>query len=103
MISVLVQFMPREKAPRAEVAARFKASVPHYQSIPGMVRKYYTLGDDGACGGMYLFETRAQAEAFFTDAWKDAMAARFGDRPRVTYYDSPVIIDNAAGTVQSDV
>jgi hypothetical protein len=77
--------------------------VPHYRNIPGMIRKYYTLGDDGACGGMYLFETRAAAEAFFTDAWKASMAARFGDRPSVTYYDSPVIIDNAAGEVLSEV
>ena len=103
MISVLVQFMPQNKLPWQEVASRFKASVPHYRNIPRMVRKYYTLGDDGACGGIYLFKTRSEAEAFFTEAWKEEMQARFGDRPRVTFYDSPVIIDNAAGEVYSEV
>jgi hypothetical protein len=93
--------MPREKSPRNEVAKRFKASVPHYKDVPGLIRKYYTLGDDGACGGFYEFESRAQAEAFFTDTWKDGMQARFGDRPVVTFFDSPVMIDNVAGSVIS--
>ncbi len=99
MITVLVQFMPTHKPPRAEVTARFKASVPHYKDIPGLVRKYYTWGDDGACGGFYEFESRTQAEAFFNDAWKDGMQARFGDHPRVTYFESPVVIDNVSGQV----
>jgi hypothetical protein len=103
MITVLVQFMPAHKAPRAEVVARFKDSVPHYKDIPGLVRKYYTLGDDGACGGFYEFKTRAHAEAFFTEAWKDGMQARLGDRPRVTYFAAPVVIDNITGQVVSEV
>jgi hypothetical protein len=99
MATVLVQFMPASIAPRAEVTERIKASVPHYKDIPGLVRKYYTIADNGACGGFYEFESRAQAEAFFTDAWKDGMQARFGDRPTVTYFESPVIIDNVIGKV----
>jgi hypothetical protein len=76
----------------------FRASVPRYEGRPGLVRKYYLFGE-GYGGGVYLWESRAAAEALFTPEWQTAIAERFGEPPEIAYYESPIIIDNAAQQV----
>ncbi len=66
MVTVIVQF----KVGDAKVEALKKAfadSVPRYQQVPGLLRKYYLLSDDGdTAGGVYLWKTREDAEALYT-------------------------------------
>ena len=66
MVTVIVQF----KVGDAKVEALkeiFAASVPKYQQVPGLLRKYYLLSDDGdTAGGVYLWKSRADAEALYT-------------------------------------
>ena len=58
---------------RAHIEGGFKASVPTYQKIPGLIRKYYTLDDTGF-GGVYLWKDRAAAEARDAEAASDNAA-----------------------------
>ncbi len=97
MVTVIVQF----KVGDAKVEALkqvFADSVPRYQQVPGLLRKYYLLSDDGdTAGGVYLWESRADAEALYTDEWKQMIKEKYGSEPVLSYFQSPVILDNQYG------
>jgi heme-degrading monooxygenase HmoA len=73
----------------------FKDSTGKFENMPGLIRKYFLLAEDGSsAASVYLWETRSPAEAFFTEAWKDFMVGKYGHRPTVTYFECPVVVDN---------
>lgn len=83
-------------APRSLVEGGMVRSVPVYAKVPGLVRKYFTIGQ-GDFGGIYLFKDRASAQAWFSDAWRAKAAATYGSQPVVTYFDVPLVVDNSGG------
>ncbi len=94
---VIVQFdLPRRTEEQA--IAGGTGSAPTYRNLAtkGLIRKDYLNGDTGV-GGVYLWESRHAAEAWFTEAWIAELAKRFGVRPRLTWYDTNVTVDNIAG------
>ena len=62
----------------------------------GLIRKDYLNGDNGT-GGVYLWDSRQSAEAWFTEARVAELTERFGIRPRLTWYDTHVTVDNLKG------
>ncbi|MFZ4690848.1 MAG: hypothetical protein ACOYLS_16570 [Polymorphobacter sp.] len=92
-VAVLVAIPVPAGMPRAQLEGLFKASVPDYQKLPGLVRKYYTIGDDGRAGGIYLWSSRAAAQAWYSDAWKAGVQKRWGAPASVSYFDVPVLVD----------
>jgi hypothetical protein len=80
---------------RAKVEEGIVASVPTYQKIPGLIRKFFTVSDD-SYGGMYLWTNRAAAEAWFTPEFVAKVKARTGVAPQIIYFDSPIQLDNRA-------
>lgn len=94
MIIAIVRF-PLDSAMSADaVRASFEASAPSYQGLPGLLRKHYLLGEGGTVGGgVYLWETKAAAEAVYNEAWRERLTERFGASPTVEYFESPVTVD----------
>jgi len=80
---------------RAQLVQLFEASQPQYRQIPGLIRKYYTVGDDKRAGGIYLWRDRAAAEAFYSDAWKAGVLKRWGQPASVSYFEVPIVLDGA--------
>ena len=80
--------------PRATVEAGMARSVPTYAAVPGLIRKYFTIGQ-ADFGGLYLFRDRASAQAWFSDAWRTRVVATYGAQPTVTYFDVPLVVDNS--------
>ncbi len=98
MIVAIVRFDLPKPLSLDEARHAFEASAPSYESIPGLVRKHYLISEDGQTGGgVYLWNSREQAEATYTDEWRDRLAARYGAPPRVEYFHSPVTV-NPTGT-----
>lgn len=95
LVAVVVIAKIPPGAPRAKVEEGILASVPTYQNIPGLVRKAFTVNDD-SYGGLYLWASRAAAEAWFTSEFVARVKARTGAEPQIIYFDSPVQIDNRA-------
>jgi hypothetical protein len=95
LVTVVVAVPTPASADRARIEAGINASVPRYQMMPGLLKKYFTIGE-GTFGGVYLFETRAAAQAAFSDAWKAQVVTTYGAPPSVTYFDVPLVLDNAA-------
>jgi len=94
---VVVQFdLPKRTQDQA--IAGGTGSAPIYRGLAGqgLIRKDYLNGEAGT-GGVYLWESRADAEAWFTEARIAELTQRFGVRPRLTWYDTHVTVDNVRG------
>lgn len=100
MIIALVQ-IPLEgpKRDTQMVIDQSLASTRIFHDVKGLRRKYYLNCETGG-GGVYEFATRADAEAWFNDGWADWMQGRFGVRPTLTLFDSPVVLDNEKAEVR---
>jgi hypothetical protein len=99
---VIVQFnLPKRTAEQAVKGATSTAAIYRDLAAKGLIRKDYLNGDEGT-GGVYLWETRAAAEAWFTEDRMADLTRRFGVRPRLTWYDTHVTVDNLRGETRVD-
>ena len=98
MITAIVQFRLPSPISLAEATQRFESTAPRYQNLSGLIRKYYIRSEDGrSAGGVYLWESRAAAEALYTAEWCERVEKVYGDKPVIAWFDSPVIVDNSLG------
>lgn len=76
---VISTFSIPEQVSREDVIAKFDQSAPIYRDLDGLISKHYLLNDDeNKAGGVYVFQSRADADAWFTPekiAWAEE---RFG-------------------------
>jgi hypothetical protein len=94
---VVVQFdLPKRSEEQAVKGATSTAPIYRGLGAKGLIRKDYLNGDAGT-GGVYLWETRALAEAWFTEDRIIELTTRFGVKPRLTWYDTHVTVDNLRG------
>ncbi|MGI8526940.1 MAG: monooxygenase [Pseudolabrys sp.] len=100
MIIAIVTFELGKPTSLADATKMFQSTAPRYQGLAGLVRKNYLLSEDGRrAGGVYLWETRADAERVYNDEWRKVMTDKYGAPPRVEYLDSPVMVDNRQGKI----
>lgn len=103
MITALVQFKLPQPISCEQARAIFSDTAPKYREIPGLIRKYYILSQDGGtAGGVYLWNSQADAERLYTAAWKKFIRDKYGAEPSVSYFESPVVVDNAVGEIIID-
>jgi len=103
MITALVQFKLPQPLSRQKAREIFSNTAPKYRDIHGLIRKYYLLSQGGGtAGGVYLWQTREDAERLYTDEWKKFIFNKYGTLPSVIYFESPVIVDNATGEIVID-
>ena len=96
-ITTVVQFRLPQPISLEDATRRFESSAPKYRNAPGLIRKYYLRAQDGrAAGGVYLWESRAAAEAVYTAEWREYVTKAFGSAPEIAWFDTPVIVDNAS-------
>ena len=95
MITTIVNFKLPKPMTLAQAEAAFNGSAAKYKDLPGLVRKYYLISEDGAtAGGVYLWNSREDAERLYNDEWRRFIRDRYGCEPVVSYFRSPVIVDN---------
>ena len=95
MITAIVQFPLSADTTLQKARELFEGSAPKYQGLEGLVRKYYLFDEESMTGGgCYLWESRAAADAVYTDEWKAMIEQRYGAAPQIRYYSTPVIVDN---------
>jgi hypothetical protein len=103
MITALVQFKLPQPMTTDKAQSIFAETAPKYREVKGLVRKYYLLSEDGeTAGGVYLWKSREAAERLYTDEWKTFIEQKYGTRPTVTYFASPVVVDNLVGQIILD-
>jgi len=100
MIVELVTFRATPGADWDAILAEARATVSRWRANPQLVRKHYLLSEDGTeCAGLYVWPTRAAAEAAHDTAWRAAVAQRTGTPPVIRYFELQMLLDNETGTV----
>lgn len=100
MITALLQTRLPEPVTPAQAREMFHRTAPNYRGRDGLIRKYYLLSEDGrSVGGVYLWESREKAEQLYTPEWREYVRQTFGDYPSLTYFDTPVVVDNLSGEI----
>lgn len=103
MITAFVQFKLPKGTSREDVMKAFRTSVEQLDGHPGLIRKYYLYdAEANTAGGVYLWESREAADALYTAEWLKMITARYGSEPDILWFETPVVLDNAAGEVVSD-
>lgn len=100
MITALVQFKVSDPLTRGKAQEIFSSTANKYRGVEGLIRKYYLLSEDGGTvGGVYLWKSREDAEQLYNDEWKRFILEKYGSEPSVTYFESPVVVDNLVGKI----
>jgi len=103
MITTITTFKLPKPITRDEAREIFLSTAPKYRDVAGLVRKVYVLSEDGStAGGIYLWNSRADADAMYTESWRAFVRGKYGTDPSVTYFDSPVVVDNVTNEILSD-
>jgi hypothetical protein len=103
MITALVQFKLRQPVTPDNAKKIFSSTAPKYRGVPGLIRKYYLLSEDGGtAGGVYLWRSREDADRLYTDDWRRFIAEKYGAEPSVHYFATPVVVDNLVGEIVTD-
>ena len=69
--------------------------VAKWRANPDLIRKHFMRTEDGAQGGaVYLWKSRAAAEAAHGPEWRAAVKARTGAEPTCRYFDLLILLDN---------
>jgi hypothetical protein len=103
LIIVTTSFKLPKPITLEEARSIFMSTAPKYQGVQGLFRKHYVLSQDGGtAGGVYLWNSKPEAEAMYTEAWRSFVREKYGTDPIVTYLESPVTVDNVAKQVFTD-
>jgi hypothetical protein len=104
MITAIVQFKVANDVGRAEVLTNMQNVAPRFESVPGLIRKNFLFDEArGVGGGVYTWQSREAAETLYAEggAWREAIRNLYGVDPEITWFETPIIVDNASGEIQT--
>lgn len=100
MITEIVLFDLPKGITRADMIAQFRESVPRWRDNPDMIRKHMIFDlASGKGGGVYLWNSVADARRWHGEDFRRRILDAFGSEPHYQYFETPVIVDNAARDV----
>lgn len=95
MITEIVTFDIAERLDRDVVLALYDKTAPAWRANPDLIRKTYLYdGENARGGGIYLWKNIEAAKRAHDAAWCDRAEAMYGSRPRFSYFETPLIIEN---------
>jgi hypothetical protein len=98
MITALVIYDMPDSIDRAQCMAHYRKIAPGFLEAPGFVRKQFIYGVDGKiAGGAYMWETLEHAKAFYSGPWVEGIRARYGNEPKITYFETFAVADRNEG------
>lgn len=100
VLAVVTYGLP-DDTDRATAVQMFRDSIPRYRATAGLLRKN-VIYRDGLGGGIYLWESRAAADAAYSDEWKAYMTGKYHHPPQIAFYECPITIDNEYETVADE-
>lgn len=100
MISIVTFALPKQWT-IDEAADVFRSTAPKYLGKQGLVRKHYYVTEEGdRAGGIYLWNSKADAEACYTPEWIATVTAKYGAPPDIRFLHVPVSVDNEKHVIQ---
>lgn len=102
MIIAIVTFTLPRRWSVAEAAAVFESTAPKYLGKPSLIRKHYYVSEDGTrAGGIYLWRSKADAEACYGAEWRETVTGKYGAAPEIAYMSVPVTVDNEKHAIET--
>jgi len=104
MITAIVQFKVGTDVSRDEVLTSIQNAAPRFQNVDRLIRKNFLFNEQrGVRGGVYTWESREAAEAFHAKGgpWCQAIRDICGEDPDISWFETPVLVDNVTGEIQS--
>ncbi|MEM1102524.1 MAG: hypothetical protein AAGH48_00300 [Pseudomonadota bacterium] len=99
MFTVICSYPLRPGVTPSQARDEIEQTIPMYKGRAGLVRKYVALDfAQGRGCGVYLWSDRAKAEKYFAEV-TPIIEAQMGAKPEVAYYDTPLVVDNAADEI----
>lgn len=94
MYTVMWTFNVPAGKTRDDIVANINATAHTYLGIPGLIRKYYALAEDGTTmSGIYLWKNKELANAFYTPEWVALVTKRWEGVPQRKAWDTPMVVD----------
>lgn len=101
MITAIVKIKMPQDLTLKQYAEQVQKIAGNFQGVPSLIRKNFLFNDvEGYAGGIYTWEDKETAEIFYAGQWLDNVRNLFGVEPEITYYDTPVIVDNESGEIK---
>ena len=103
MITEIVTFTLPEGMTHQDAAANFEKTAPSWRANPDLIRKNYLLDAGNRIGGgVYLWKERAHAEKWHGPEFRKRVTEIYGSEPKSQFFDTPIVVDNAAGAIVKD-
>lgn len=84
------------------IRKQFVDVADRYLGVPGLIRKYFGFTEDArSVVGIYLWESKQDAEAFYTAEWMAGVTERWGSVPQRDDWVVPVVAETTQGNVVS--
>jgi hypothetical protein len=99
MITAIVRYQLPAAIGRADCIAHFHKIAPGFGEVKGLLRKHFIWNETGSAGGVYLWESIADAKAFYQGPWLDGIVARYGMYPEIEYFETFAITEVKTGEV----
>jgi hypothetical protein len=100
MITAIVTFKIPPGTTREQWLEHIKGVSARFQNIPGLIRKQFLYSDNGIAGGVYLWETRAAAEACYQGPWRENVRKIAGSDPDIAWFDTQIVVDNESHEIK---
>ena len=100
MITAIVRYRLPPSIDRNACRQHFLRIAPGFSEVPGLISKHFIWSADGTAGGVYQWENRAAAEAFYAGPWRKGIVERYSVEPAIDYFEVFSITDNASGVVR---
>ena len=98
MITAIVLYDLPPSIGLEECRMHFAGIAPRFLEAQGLLRKQFICAGDGhTAGGVYTWESREAAERFYTGPWLAGIRERYGNDPKISYYEQVALADAKSG------
>ena len=97
MHTVMWTFKVPAHTSKAQVIETIRATAHSYKGVTGLIRKCYGITADGtSLVGIYLWENKAAADAFYTSDWVAMVTKRWAALPpHRQEWETPMVVESA--------
>ena len=100
MITAIVRYQLPPTIDYKDCLAHFSKIAPAFREPKGLLSKHFIWSDSGTAGGVYQWETLADAKHFYSGPWRDGIVERYGMEPEIEYFEVFCVTDNERDTVR---
>jgi hypothetical protein len=87
----------------ATIRRQFETVAGNYLGVPGLIRKYFGFSPNASSVvGIYLWDSKDAADAFYSNEWIDGVTNRWGAMPVKAEWIVPVVAETRTGSLSKD-